>query len=506
MNVINNGSVSTYCDFLATGAREEAIRTWIKRNVRKHVLRTPGLHRHVSSDEVEAMCASGEIGDTPDWLPAAVRRGDALYLFDPESEAARSLSHDVMRIVDHRNAVPVEDMSRVSVEEATENATAWERSESRRRIADFARANRMDERTATALLARADAGVAALWPEQPGQTRSLLALDDGHELVQIVGRPGLHREGVLMDHCVETFWLRVQEGTARILSLRGPGNMPLATFEVGSPPEYESARLVNAFMPADLLVAKQIRGFRNGKPPASALSPLASAMAKAGIMANAADRRWIGLPSELDPLHHLKAGEMAMAMPGIATREIDAKGRLSPALLVAVNTLNSLLHKLDDVQVDALVRAVNPRRVPVSNRERVCETPKLDSVVWKVPNLLLTDNLQGLLRRRTDTAREPLVRLAWEILEAIKADPLSIHRVEPAIGTWRDALPFFAWCGLAKEWIETQERSRSGRRAWLDAERLRLKTLLRDERVGEAARAAAMNGINVQIPRLMARS
>ena len=504
MNVINPEAVGAYCDALAARAAREGLGRWLRRNLRNHILREPALHRPVDPSEVERLVEDGSLTEAPPWLPAAVRRGDALALFTPDGPDALALARDVERMIDHRNAVEDEDLSRVSVPEAIVSARAWETAQSRRRVADFARRNRIDERTATALLARADGAVAALWPEAEADRTVLVRLGGGITLVDLHTEEALRRESAFMDHCVETYADSLLSGATRILSLRDPANLPLATLEVGRIHASGRMSVVARFLPRDMAVATQVRGLRNARPAPEAIAALGEAMACAGIVASEREWGWLGLPDGLRAIAHLRVDEMAAAFPSVVDAERAPSGRLTPGAAHALGILMDNLARIDDRAAAGVAAALAPSPDVESEREAGPEGLGTGTMTWTVPNLLMTGHLARLMARAGEGARPAFAALARRIVDAARAEPLAEHAVEPLLGRWRDPLPFFAWCGLAQEWTDALAASRRARRTHLDGERLRARNRLRVPGLGEAERAALLNVVNVQVPRLLA--
>lgn len=506
MNIINPEAVGAFCDALAARAATKPLATWLRRNLRNHVLRDPALHVPVDPRGIDALVDDGTLTEAPSWLPGAVARGDALALFVPDAPPALSLAREVGRMIDHRNAVDDdEDLSRMSVEAALAAAGAWERTESRRRLEEFARANGIPIRTATALLARDSEEVGNLWRERDGDCRDVAATPEGCVLKQLLTVAALRRESALMDHCVETYAEAVVSGRTRILSLRDASNMPLATIEIGEVSRSGRMRVVARFLPRDLVVAVQVRGIRNAKPTKEAVDALASALAAAGIMASETEWAWLGLPPGLRAMSALRVSEMAQAMPEILRAETIGGTRLSSAAAHALSVLLRDLDALAQEDAAAIATGLAPDPdAPLAHEETLSVEPVAEAVTWTVPNLLLTGHMARLMARAGDGARPPLVALAGRIVEGVRARPLAVHSVVPALGTWRDPLPFFAWCGLAREWTQAVEDSVTRRRRWLDGERHRIKLRLRAGALPDEERSRLVNAVNVQIPRLLA--
>ncbi len=353
------------------------------------------------------------------------------------------------------------------------------------------------------MLARGDAAVAALWPESTGDARTLAALPDGHSLVELLTRDSLRREGSLMDHCVESYDKDLAAGRCRILSLRDPRNMPLATLEVGRF-RTGALRILGRFMPKGLSVAVQIRGPHNHPLDPAPLRSLVAAMEAAGVCAADSECLWLGLPDRLRALGRIDLPGLSAAMPAIAREETGPSGRLSEPAVQALRILVSRVGDLPGQAAVDLAVGLAPSRAPEPRHAPLCESPAARSAAWTVPNLMLTAPMAPLAAAAGDAMTPPFRLAALAILEGMAASPRDAHGVAPAIGAWRDPLPFFAWCGLAAEWLAAVEASRAARRAWLDGERHAAKERLRDPRLPDAERSRLQNVVSVQIPRLLA--
>lgn len=59
--------------------------------------------------------------------------------------------------------------------------------------------------------------------------KEIIAYEDGHKWIQLTSKKALQREGKLMDHCIASYWPRIEPGYYRAYSLRDKENMPLVT-------------------------------------------------------------------------------------------------------------------------------------------------------------------------------------------------------------------------------------------------------------------------------------
>jgi len=503
MNVINPEAVDAFCAALASQVPAGTLATWLRRNLRSHVLKTATLLRPVAAEAVDDLVAEGLVSALPDWLPAAVGRGDALFAFDPEAGPVEEMLRDLGRIVDRYLAEVPADLSRVSFPEALAVTNAWEREQSRLRVAAFAARHGIEGRAAAAMLARSDPAVAALWPDVEGDVAEIASLPCGHVLHELLNRRALWREGILMDNCVETRHEPLARGTLRILSLRDPSGLPVVTLDV-RPARSVGLGVAGRFLPPDLWTVVEGKAMGNARPGPSTAPLLRELLDMAGLCAVRREAAWLGLPPESEVGTRVDIDAMARAVPDMMR---GAGDRASPSgeARQALRILAGRLPDLEPSVARSLAHGLVPDVSDLSRKEMdTCAMPVATTVVWTVPNLPLTKPMEPFVGVAGDRLPTAYALMARVILDGMAREPNHEHRVGPGIGRWRDPLPFFAMCGLAPEWLAACAASMRDRRAWLDRERLRIKNSLRDPRLGEAGRAAAMNAVNVQIPRLLA--
>lgn len=503
MNVLNDQDVTAYCQRLSTRANHPGLSAWVSRNLRKHILRTPNLHKRIDASDVERMVVAGTLWETPTWLEEAFLRGDAVHFFEPD--AIGDFTAGIATVIDHRNAEPVAQMERVSIPEAIEAAAMWERTESRRRVKEFAESYGVDERTAAAILARHDSRVAALWPEREEHVTSMHRGPD-FDLVEIVHPKGLDREGMLMDHCVATYKESLAEGRIRILSVRDRQGVPHATLEVGENDRHRPASeaILWKFASEGFQVAHQIRGVSNKPIPLPVAKFLAQALATTPVKVVEHERLLAGLPWNLSVQSTIDLVAVAKALPGEARAEGPAaRRRPSTALMTAIQAVRRLPAAAAALDMDAFLMELYPTLSDVVRQDEVLTPrPRTRAVSWKIPNVLLTGAFAEEVSARPEATRA-FVEIGKQIISQIRKEPNDIHRVAPQIGVWRDPMLFFAWCGLAKDWQEANSEAAKARQAYLSSQRLAAKQRLRDPGVDDDERAELMNAINVQIPRLM---
>lgn len=502
MNVLNDLDVTSFCERLSTRTRSESLKRWLTRNLRKHVLRSPELHVPVGRSDIERMAVEGVLWERPSWLDAALDRGDAIHRFVPDSERVAAFSDEIATVIDHRNAVPSDQLDRVSVPEAIEAAQAWERTESRRRLAAFAREMGLDERAAGAILARHDSRIADLWPENPAHVTTLHKTGD-LTLVEIVDPSALDREGMLMDHCVGTYKERLARGAVRILSLRDRRDVPLLTIEVGPVMRVRHGldSLVWKHAPADLAVAYQIRGISNARVSPALARPLALALSAIGAKVNEYERTLAGLPFNLSVKSAIDVVSLAKALPTEAGK--GGPGLLSPEFNYALRFAQADATAAAHIDMRSIAKAGIPKPEDLRRMEEtITERPRSHRVTWIVPNVLLTTAFAEAASKLPE-AEAGLRAIAARIMDGMRAAPLDVHSVAPQIGHWPDPLPFFAWCGMAADWMAAKDELARTRQAHLSKERLAAKQRLRAPGLDEDERASLMNAVNVQIPRLL---
>lgn len=502
MNVLNDHDVTAFCGRLATRANSEEMKRWLTRNLRKHILRSPELCRIVGKGEIERMGIDGSMWERPSWLNAALDRGDAIHLFEPDSAKVSALSDDIGTVIDHRNAAPIEQMDRASVPEAIEAAHAWERTESRRRLAAFAREMGIDERAAGAILARNDSRIADLWPEDPDHVVPLHRTGD-LTLVEIVSPSALDREGMLMDHCVGTYKDRLATKSVRILSLRDRRDVPLLTIELGTVMKLRHGidALVWKHAPKDLPVAYQIRGISNARVSPVLARPLAAALAAIGAKVSEHERVHAGLPYNLSVRSAIDAVGLAKALPAELGKAPG--GLLNQEFLYALRFVQADEAGAPHLDMASIARAGIPKPEDLRRTaETITSRPHTERVTWTVPNVLLTATFAQTAAGLPE-AETGLRELAVRIIQGMRDAPRDVHEVTPQVGHWPDPLPFFAWCGLAPEWLAVRADLSRERQSHLAAERLSAKQRLRLSGLDDDERAALMNTVNVQIPRLL---
>ena len=133
----------------------------------------------------------------PDWLKAALERGEDVYNLSLSSKDMETISH----WVDYLNTLNG-DISRISIPQLEKKVKEWDKSFAKQK------ANEED-------------GI-ELVHEYP----------DGFSWVNVFGKDSLNREGKLMNHCVGSYYNQVRGGNTTIYSLRDKNNKPHCTIEI----------------------------------------------------------------------------------------------------------------------------------------------------------------------------------------------------------------------------------------------------------------------------------
>ena len=133
----------------------------------------------------------------PDWLKAALERGEDVYNLSLSSKDMETISH----WVDYLNTLNG-DISRISIPQLEKKVKEWEES--------FAK-QKADEEDGIELVHR---------------------YSDGFSWVRVFGKDSLNREGKLMNHCVGSYYKQVEDGYTSIYSLRDKSNKPHCTIEL----------------------------------------------------------------------------------------------------------------------------------------------------------------------------------------------------------------------------------------------------------------------------------
>jgi hypothetical protein len=106
-----------------------------------------------------------------------------------------------------------------------------------------------------------------------GEVRHVMDTADGYVWLELLDRTALQAEGDAMSHCVDgaAYARKVEEGEARILSMRNPEGRRLLTMELNGCPPRSPLRI------------RQIQAFANGAPPEGAIESICAALNHLGV-------------------------------------------------------------------------------------------------------------------------------------------------------------------------------------------------------------------------------
>nr|WP_250808621.1 PcfJ domain-containing protein [Neorhizobium tomejilense] len=210
MQVIGLSHSLERVDAIARRAVRPDVATWAKRVLVRHMRRTRDLHVPVpSAKAVKVMAANdGLSAEVTARILEALRAGEEIYMPDRDRiEAFIARAFDTM---DFMASLPENDrrirrIERLSWLDAEKMSEEWHASLARNRSKA---ANLMS-----------------------GATK-IAEFDDGSFVAELTTAEALRAEGDAMGHCVGGYWLRVQMGMSRIVSLRDVSGEPHATIEL----------------------------------------------------------------------------------------------------------------------------------------------------------------------------------------------------------------------------------------------------------------------------------
>jgi hypothetical protein len=217
IDVVNPETVGIFCDELAAGAELPETKRWIKRNLRKHVLRTGcACLRLLDPDDVEATPGSS-VDELRSRTAKALSEGRAPLQFDPLSvERETNFPRLAAEIrdwldgggddADPLSAPSGDRVARVSFADAERRSLEWH--------------ERISQKAAIA------------FPEDPSGIVERKRFPDGDAFFLLKSAAALRREGAAMAHCVGSYADRVLSGKSEIHSLRDAGGIPHVTMEI----------------------------------------------------------------------------------------------------------------------------------------------------------------------------------------------------------------------------------------------------------------------------------
>ena len=512
MNVVNVDLVELFCERMAdrTG-RSASARGWMTRNLRRHILRVPEFHTMVDGQRgLESAVSRGLLDSPPDWLDAAMKRGDEIVAFDPSLVSVEALTTVCEAIADWLRATAREaPLDRMTVEDAAVAAASWHTEQTRRRVLAFAKRHKLTERQAMAMLAGQDGAVAALWPDDPDGVEPVSPADDlGLNVVRLLSEAALEREGTLLDHCVATYADRVEAGGSVILSVRDARNMPLATIELTPADEWNSYgdNLVQ-FLPPETMVMSQARGLSNSAPSPEARERVRRVLVEIGAAATRMALRSSGMQRwpELSLENRIDVRRVAdRLMDGMNS---DPNSRKAPS--AAVKAMLSLAgHRLGELDAEYQGRLLekflpHPGAMEVSLRRRRVLARDVDKVTITLPVAAFSSVGRHVRILDEDAVYVASKALAEAAIAEVSRRPTAVIEIKLPSGNWPSPDAFFAYAGALPEWMEARRKNVEARRAFLVALSVETRVALRSNPdMPESDRASLMNFLNVEAPTL----
>jgi hypothetical protein len=256
MQVIGLAPAFVATDVIASRSTRQAVSEWAERVVRRHVRRTPELHRRLTSEKgvVAAAALDHMPAEIVQKIVAAFKAGDEIY--SPDKVLLEAFIERALDTMDFMESLPLSDrrirrIERLSWSDAEKMAVDWHAS-----------------------LAR----VRSISKDVMSGVRKIKEFPDGSFFAELTTAMALKTEGSQMGHCVGGYWNRVKTGDTRIVSLRDADGYPHVTIELNRPAEVHvegrgflrlMANLkpgINAVVESSDWYAAQIRGKSNRVP------------------------------------------------------------------------------------------------------------------------------------------------------------------------------------------------------------------------------------------------
>lgn len=274
MQVIGLSPAFSAAEIIAKRSTRVDVADWATRVVRRHIKRTPELHRLLRDQKsVKAAAAlDGLSGDVVAKVLAAQKAGEQIYA--PDRARMTDFVTRALETMDFMESLPASD----------------------RRIRRIERLSWVDAEKMSEDWHAALAKVRAKSGDLMVGVRKIAGFDDGSFIGELTTAKALSAEGSAMGHCVGGYWKRVESGSTRIVSLRDQDGQPHVTIELSATTEtdidgFGKVRLmselglgVNVVMPTDVeWYAAQIRGKQNKTPVARYASRVLEWMKASGI-------------------------------------------------------------------------------------------------------------------------------------------------------------------------------------------------------------------------------
>ncbi|MCS4088737.1 PcfJ domain-containing protein [Rhizobium sp. BK176] len=217
MQVIGLAPAFVATDVIAARSTRQTVSEWAERVVRRHVRRTAGLHRRLTSEKsvVAAAALDRMPPDVVQKIVAAFKAGDEIY--SPDKALLQAFIERALDTMDFMESLPLSDrrirrIERLSWSDAEQMAVDWHAS-----------------------LAR----VRSTSKDVMSGVRKIAEFPDGSFFAELTTAMALKTEGAQMGHCVGGYWNRVKGGDTRIVSLRDADGQPHVTIELSRPAEVD---------------------------------------------------------------------------------------------------------------------------------------------------------------------------------------------------------------------------------------------------------------------------
>jgi hypothetical protein len=273
MQVIGLAPAFVAIDVIAARSTRQPVTEWADRVVRRHVRRTPDLHRRLMTEKavVAAISLDRLSAEVSQKIVVAFRAGEEICT--PDKDRVRAFIERALDTMDFMESLPLSDrrirrIERLSWADAEQMSVDWHAS-----------------------LAR----VRSKSKDVMAGVRKIAEFGDGSFVAELTTAQALKTEGAEMGHCVGGYWSRVESGDTRIVSLRDPDGHPHVTIELTRPSEYHvegrgPVRLMaklqagrNQVVASGEWYAAQIRGKQNRMPVAKYADKVVQWMQDASI-------------------------------------------------------------------------------------------------------------------------------------------------------------------------------------------------------------------------------
>jgi len=191
-NIVNNKELDSFLLGLSQHTNKQEVNNWIKKQLRYYFQEKYNEVRLVKKYK----------DSDPDWLKDGVKNGTAL-----EVVLDNEIRNKCIHVIDYFNSlIPFEldKIQKLSFEVAETKADLW--------------LEKLNEK--------------ASLEEDPEGIKVVREYPEGFKWVKVFSEQSLNREGLLMKHCVGSYYEKVKHGHCVVYSLRNPDNIPKCTVEV----------------------------------------------------------------------------------------------------------------------------------------------------------------------------------------------------------------------------------------------------------------------------------